>query len=168
MLGKNTRGHYEPIQRVPTIWYWKNNFGPELVQSFTTNLDIFPTVCDLVGLEPPLQTQGNSVADILRFSPSGPGPGPESSEMVFFDSSFTKSVRTRQYMHPVAKARCTTVRLDRRSVPGGNLRIEVFFVEAQIEQKRLIIELPDHFTYFTACKQRVSREENPRYSDNPG
>jgi len=98
MLGKNTRGHYEPIQRVPTIWYWKNNFGPELVQSFTTNLDIFPTVCDLVGLEPPLQTQGNSVADILRFSPSGPGPGPESSEMVFFDSSFTKSVRTRQYM----------------------------------------------------------------------
>lgn len=40
----------------------------ERVDSFVENIDIFPTLCDLFGLEIPCQVQGESYADVLRFS----------------------------------------------------------------------------------------------------
>ena len=96
-LGKCTVGQFECIQRIPTAWYWKGHFGPERIDSFIENTDLFPTVCDLLDTEIPCQVQGDSYAGILRFSSSGPGPAPHTREMVFFDDSSVKGLRTRRY-----------------------------------------------------------------------
>lgn len=97
MLGKNTLGHFECLHRIPTVWYWKGRFGPERIDSFVENIDIFPTLCELVGAAVPCSVQGASYAEALRYSASGPGPIPVTKEAVFFDTCFTKSIRTRRY-----------------------------------------------------------------------
>ncbi len=97
MLGKNAVGHFECLHRVPTIWYWKGHFGPERVDSLVENIDIFPTLCNLLGAEIPPSVQGDSYADVLRFSSGGAGPIPVTKEAVFFDTCFVKSIRTRRY-----------------------------------------------------------------------
>lgn len=96
-LGKCTVGQFECIQRIPTVWYWKNHFGVERIESFVENIDLFPTVCDLVGAATPCQVQGESYEEVLRFSCSGPGPAPHTRECVFFDNCSVKGVRTRRY-----------------------------------------------------------------------
>jgi len=96
-LGKNTMTQMECIQRVPTIWSWKGHFGAERIDALIENIDLFPTFCDLVGAETPYQVQGESYADILRYSGSGPGPVPHAKEIAFFDNSSVKGVRTRRY-----------------------------------------------------------------------
>ncbi len=96
-LGKCTVGQFECIQRIPTVWYWKRHFGPERIESFVENIDIFPMVCDLLGAETPCQVQGQSYASVLNFSGSGPGPAPHTGEIAFFDNSSVKGLRTRRY-----------------------------------------------------------------------
>jgi len=97
MLGKCSLGHFECIQRIPTVWYWKGHFGRERITSFIENVDLFPTLCDLLGLEIPSPVQGESYANVLRASSSGPGPAPSTKEKVFYESNAVKSIRTRQF-----------------------------------------------------------------------
>lgn len=97
MLGKNPHGAFECLNRVPLIWYWRGRFGSERIHSFVENVDIFPTLCDLLDLPTPPQVQGDSFADVLRYSPSGPGPGPQTKERTYIEGSYIKGVQTRQH-----------------------------------------------------------------------
>lgn len=95
MVGKSTRGHFEAIMRVPLVCSHRGTFGPDRVHSLVENIDIFPTICDLLGLEIPHTVQGQSFARLLQYSGSGPGPTPQTQEHAFWDGLFCKSVVTR-------------------------------------------------------------------------
>lgn len=95
MIGKSTRGHFEAIMRVPLVCYHRGTFGQERVHSLVENIDIFPTVCEMLGLEIPHTVQGQSFSSVLKYSGSGPGPTPQTREAAFWDSLFCKSVVTR-------------------------------------------------------------------------
>jgi len=95
-IGKNALGGYEQIYRVPMVWSWKGQFGREVVRGLVENVDFFPTVCDLVGVEPPASVQGESYAHALRMSAGNCGYKQfQGKEAVFFEaSSLTRTVRT--------------------------------------------------------------------------
>ncbi len=52
---------YEPLMRVPLLIHYPKRFAPGRDDGPVTNLDLFPTLLELVGLQPPVPTKGISL-----------------------------------------------------------------------------------------------------------
>jgi arylsulfatase A-like enzyme len=98
-IGKNALGGYEPVYRVPLMWSWEGQFGKDVVREMVENVDFFPTVCDLAGVDVPAKVQGESYAHPLRWSAAASDHRPfEGKESVFLqDNAVLKTVRTRTH-----------------------------------------------------------------------
>lgn len=57
---------YEALTHVPLMIRWGDRFKPRSTDAFMSNVDLFPTLCDLAGLPTPEQVQGVSLADFLQ------------------------------------------------------------------------------------------------------
>ncbi|MCF7838250.1 MAG: sulfatase-like hydrolase/transferase [Candidatus Marinimicrobia bacterium] len=122
MLGKGAAAGFEAIMRVPLICYWKGTFGPERVHSLVENIDLFPTVCDLLGLEVPHTVQGESFADVLRYSASGCDPYPRAKALAFHETLYCKTVITRDAILSYGFDGCETGELfDLRHDPEASI-----------------------------------------------
>lgn len=88
--GRMAKGFpYEAIHRIPFVWNWPTAFRQGKVETgFARNIDFFPTVCDLLGLDPPPAVQGTSLLPQLTTD------APSTVDAVFFESVCVKSVRT--------------------------------------------------------------------------
>jgi arylsulfatase A-like enzyme len=75
-------GHtlYDELLRVPLLTHWPDTIqGGRSINAATSLLDVYPTLLDLAGLNPPEGLQGRSVADALR------GHGPLLSQTLHFE-----------------------------------------------------------------------------------
>jgi arylsulfatase A-like enzyme len=63
---------YEALTHVPLIMRWGDRFAPRTTDAFVSNVDFYPTLCDLVGVETPPQVQGISQAAFLRDGGAAP------------------------------------------------------------------------------------------------
>ena len=73
MLGdhglKNKGGFFEQSQHIVGVVRVPESAGTgRVIDSFTENVDIFPTLCDLLGVEIPLQCDGRSLVPLLEGS----------------------------------------------------------------------------------------------------
>ncbi len=57
---------YEALVHVPLLARFPGQFPPRPTDAMVTNIDICPTICDLVGIAPPEGVQGRSFAPVLR------------------------------------------------------------------------------------------------------
>jgi len=58
---------YEELVRVPLVFYWPRGIpGGRTIDEPVSILDIYPTLLELAGLEPPPGLQGRSLAPLLR------------------------------------------------------------------------------------------------------
>jgi len=98
-IGKNAIGGYEQLYHIPLVWSWAGQFGREVVNGMVENVDFFPTVCELLGLDVPAWVQGDSYAHALRMSAACRGylPFPGKESVFFQAASITKTVRTRTH-----------------------------------------------------------------------
>ena len=95
--GKNALGGYEPMYRVPFIWYWRGRLGGHRFTDLVETVDFAPTICELLGLPIPASVHGESLRTALVQSSVQTGiPWPWKDE-VFFDTTFVKTVRTREW-----------------------------------------------------------------------
>lgn len=84
--------NYDAIHRVPFIWNWQGQFAEnkahdELVET----IDMFPTLCALLGVNVPPPVQGKSLASALK------GGGCPARDAVFYEYLAAKTVRTKAY-----------------------------------------------------------------------
>lgn len=93
-IGKNAPGAYESLYRIPMLFYWKGRFGREVSYNMVDNVDFFPTICGLLGLDVPMHAQGESFHSVLMASDTNCGYPSPRKEKVFFDEPFLKTVRT--------------------------------------------------------------------------
>lgn len=80
MLGQHGRFEkhvlYEPAVRVPFLLRWPGHLGGEggrRVDEIVELVDLFPTMLDLCGVEPPPRLDGTSLAGLLRGTPGAKG-----------------------------------------------------------------------------------------------
>ncbi len=91
-IGKNMPT-YDCLYRIPFIWFWKGRFLAGKVDNrLVESVDLFPTLCELIGIPIPPQVQGESLAGALTTPAGGPF-----REAVFFETPFVKTVRTERY-----------------------------------------------------------------------
>ncbi|MBS3762521.1 MAG: sulfatase-like hydrolase/transferase [Planctomycetes bacterium] len=57
---------YESLVHVPLIVRWANEFPARSTDALACNVDIFPTLCDLCGVEQPEGVQGRNLSPLLR------------------------------------------------------------------------------------------------------
>lgn len=73
--------------------------GGRVVDAMTTHLDIYPTICELVGIEPPARLRGQSLGPLVR------GEVPELHDAIFSEVTYhasyepMRAVRTRRYKY---------------------------------------------------------------------
>ena len=96
-FGKNALGGYEPMYRVPFIWYWRGQTGGHVFSDLVETIDFAPTVCEVLGLPIPATVHGESLVPALAQSADQSGHGWSGKDAVFFDTPFVKTVRTRQW-----------------------------------------------------------------------
>lgn len=58
-------GFYDQSFHIPLIVWRKGGFDAPTVEAFTENVDLFPTISEIAGLEIPVQCQGNSLVPFL-------------------------------------------------------------------------------------------------------
>jgi len=88
-IGKNMPT-YDCLYRIPFIWYWKGHFlAGKVDHQLVESVDLFPTLCDLIGLPLPPQVQGESLSGALSTQNQGPF-----RQAVFFETPYVKTVRT--------------------------------------------------------------------------
>ena len=56
---------YEALTHVPLIFYYEDEFVTGETDAMVSNIDIFPTIFDIIGLECPSQVQGKSFSNVL-------------------------------------------------------------------------------------------------------
>ncbi|MCA1808208.1 MAG: sulfatase-like hydrolase/transferase [Lentisphaerae bacterium] len=91
MLGKNT-STYDAIIRSPYIWYWKNRFDRAMPFDLCETIDLYPTLCEVLGLETPSSVQGASHRAALNDVPYFRG-----KDYVFSERILSKTVRSRTH-----------------------------------------------------------------------
>ena len=57
---------YSATTHVPMLWQWVDQIKPQEHNCRVSNVDIFPTLCDLIDVPVPDTVQGRSYADLLR------------------------------------------------------------------------------------------------------
>ncbi len=91
MLGKNTCT-YDALIRSPYIWYWKGHFDRNMHFDLCETIDMYPTLCDVIGIDTPPSVQGTSHIDALNDLPYYSG-----KEYVFSERALTRTVRSRTH-----------------------------------------------------------------------
>jgi len=91
MLGKNS-ANYDAIIRTPYIWYWKGRFDRNMYYDLVEAIDMYPTLCDLCGIETPPSVQGDSHIDAMTDKNYFAG-----KDAVFSERHFMKTIRTRTH-----------------------------------------------------------------------
>jgi len=84
--------NYDAIHRIPMIWYMPERFQPaERRMEMVEEIDVFPTICDLIGIATPRSVQGQSLLPILK------GQAMQNRDTVFFEYTMCKTVHTREH-----------------------------------------------------------------------
>ena len=94
---KNCSGGYDPLHRIPFIWYWQGMLEHHICNSLVESIDLFPTICEILGLDIPAPIQGDSLCKALfpeHDNGSNSFPG---KDAVFFETAFVKTVRTTKW-----------------------------------------------------------------------
>ncbi|MCM8769187.1 MAG: sulfatase-like hydrolase/transferase [Candidatus Omnitrophica bacterium] len=91
--GRMAKGYpYDAIIHIPFVWNWPGVFqAGKREDGFAQNIDLFPTICDLLGLPQPESVQGQSLLPALTSTRS------TNREAVFFESVCVKSIRTKTH-----------------------------------------------------------------------
>lgn len=95
-FGKNI-STYDVLYRIPFIWYWKGKTDREISHELVSLIDFMPTVLDLIDEPCPRTVQGESRKDAVLGSASRCGLAWDGAEAVFFETPFTKTVRTKTH-----------------------------------------------------------------------
>ncbi|MFA5688005.1 MAG: sulfatase-like hydrolase/transferase [Kiritimatiellales bacterium] len=83
---------YDAICRIPMIVHFPQRFAPaERIDELIEQIDIFPTLCDLLDIHVPRAVQGKSLLPVLD------GVTAPERDTVFFEYATCKTVRTREY-----------------------------------------------------------------------
>jgi choline-sulfatase/uncharacterized sulfatase len=83
---------YDAIYRIPMIWRFPKEFVPSVrTEEMIEQIDLFPTVCDLLGIPTPRTVQGKSLVSVLK------GNAAPERDTVFYEYVTCKTVRTREY-----------------------------------------------------------------------
>jgi arylsulfatase A-like enzyme len=84
--------NYDAIHRIPMIWHMPKRFQiSERTEEMVEEIDIFPTICDLLEIPIPKAVQGKSLLPILE------GASAPERDTVFFEYTMCKTVHTRKY-----------------------------------------------------------------------
>lgn len=84
--------NYDAIHRIPLIWQMPQRFVPsERTDEMIEQIDVFPTICDLVDVPTPKTVQGKSLLPILE------GNAAVERDTVFFEYAVCKTVHTRDH-----------------------------------------------------------------------
>ncbi|HOJ40929.1 MAG TPA: sulfatase-like hydrolase/transferase, partial [bacterium] len=91
--GRMAKGYpYDALHRIPFVWNWPARFvRGKVEEGFAQNVDVFPTLCELLGLPVPETVQGKSLLAALTTEQT------TERRAVFFESVCVKSVRTRTH-----------------------------------------------------------------------
>ena len=58
---------YDAITRTPFIWYWpEGDFSKGTVEELVESVDVFPTICSLLGVRAPDTVDGKDISAMLR------------------------------------------------------------------------------------------------------
>jgi choline-sulfatase/uncharacterized sulfatase len=83
---------YDAITRTPSIWHWPaGGFGRGAVEELVESVDLFPTICSLLGIEIPDTVDGMDISHLLRGS-DGPA-----RDFVVTEFPLSRTIRTKQW-----------------------------------------------------------------------
>lgn len=84
--------NYDAIHRIPMIWHMPGQFRPaERADEMVEEIDVFPTLCDMLDISCPKAVQGRSLLPILE------GENIPQRDTVFFESATCKTVHTHEH-----------------------------------------------------------------------
>lgn len=92
-FGKNI-STYDVLYQIPMIWHWKGHTGHENMYELVEMVDVMPTLLELVDIPIPRTVQGQSLATPVLSSNRRITPFWTGKDEVFFETVFTKTVRT--------------------------------------------------------------------------
>ena len=94
--GKMT--NFEVATRVPLV-IASPQFASARTESIAELVDLYPTICDLAGIEPPQHLEGSSLVNVLR-NPSTQSESIALSQYARFQNQFMgRAIRTKQYRY---------------------------------------------------------------------
>ena len=83
---------YDAITRIPFIWYWPaGNFTTGKVEELVESVDLFPTLCSLVGIEKPDTIDGLDISKMLY------GDYKPVRDFVITEFPLTRTIRTKEW-----------------------------------------------------------------------
>lgn len=151
MLGKNT-STYDHIIRSPYIWYWKGKFDRNMQYGMCEAIDLYPTLCDIAGVEVPHTVQGDSHITALYDTPYFGG-----KDYVFSERSLTKTIRSRTHKLTI-------------STTGEKNYGELYNIVEDTDEKHNLYDNPDYAHIRMELSEELIawyiRTARPRYYGN--
>ncbi len=84
--------NYDAIHNIPMIWHMPDQFKPgKKNEEMVEEIDVFPTICDMLNIHCPKTVQGQSLLPILK------GKSMPQRDTVFFEYTMCKTVRTKTH-----------------------------------------------------------------------
>ncbi|MHC4871627.1 MAG: sulfatase family protein, partial [Planctomycetota bacterium] len=83
---------YDAIHRVPFIWNYSDFKAGKEDEGLVQTIDMFPTLCELLGVPVPKQVQGSSLKEILTTADKY-----SEQEEIYYEFVGCKTVRTKEY-----------------------------------------------------------------------
>jgi arylsulfatase A-like enzyme len=121
----HARNVYPEVTEVPLVFSFPFRLAePAVVRQRTANVDLWPTVLDLLGLPPLENTDGRSrVPEVLAAVRGEPGPADESVEIAHLDQTWGQRVETRSPNVAVTEGKFRYLVF---TAPEGGAREELF------------------------------------------
>ncbi len=91
MLGKNT-SLYDAVIRTPYLWSWPGHFDRNMPFDLCETVDLYPTLCEVIGIETPPSVQGVSHREALTDLPYFRG-----KEYAFSERAMSRCIRDRTH-----------------------------------------------------------------------
>ena len=130
---------YQEVSRVPLIFALPFRLDPGIVvESLARNVDIWPTVLDLVGLPPLRQADGRSLVPAIEATARGESHGVEAVSYAYLDRNWKSGLPTR----PIVSVLSNERRLVLKTRPKRKLELFDHSTDPT-EQHNLANERPD-------------------------
>jgi arylsulfatase A-like enzyme len=152
------RNLYGEVVRTPLILILPFRLEPGVVvEEAVENVDIWPTILDLLGLETPAGVDGRSLVPLIEAAARGIGPATEGGRPRFSELDKGWGVKTRQSEPLVAITRGRYRLIDNRAFPEAS---ELYDVEADpTEQRNLARHRPEVVAELRAEVDRLVEAE---------
>ncbi len=158
---------YSTVQHVPLIIALPFALDqPIVVEQAVANVDIWPTVLDLVGLPPLPDTDGRSLVPLIEAA-AGLAPAPDDlTNRVLYSQIDKNWGRTSRDPDPLVAVISENQRMVHRSSTPG--RVELFdWTEDPNEQKNIASEHPERVAELTALVQAHLEQSNSQWGETP-